>query len=113
MRIGLDVHVVGGPHQGTSSVWTNLLSDFPSSHEYVLYSFNPTELARKFAQPNFIHRRIPRLPAPLRIQVAFPLMARSDSCHVFHANYYGPLVGGPPLVLHVHDVIYLDYPEYS
>jgi len=113
MRIGLDVHVLTGPHQGTTSVWINLLNELPPTHEYVLYSFDPDEVSRRFPQRHFIHRRIPRIPAVARIQIAFPFMTRRDRCDVFHANYYGPIVGGPPLVLHVHDVIYLDFPEYS
>jgi glycosyltransferase involved in cell wall biosynthesis len=32
---------------------------------------------------------------------------------VFHANYYGPWVGAPPLVLSVPDLIYLDFPEFA
>lgn len=113
MRIGLDVHVLTGPHQGTTSVWLNLLSELPPTHEYVLYSFDPEEVRRRFPQRHFIHRRIPRMPAALRIQIAFPFMTRRDGCDVFHANYYGPIIGGPPLVLQVHDLIYLDFPQYS
>jgi glycosyltransferase involved in cell wall biosynthesis len=113
MRIGLDVHVLTGPHQGTTSVWMNLLSELPPTHEYVLYSFEPDAVSRRFPQKHFIHRRIPRMPAAARIQIAFPFMTRRDGCEVFHANYYGPIVGGPPLVLQVHDLIYLDFPEYS
>jgi glycosyltransferase involved in cell wall biosynthesis len=113
MRVGLDVHVLTGPHQGTTSVWINLLSDLPPTHEYVLYSFDPEGVSRRFPQPHFIHRRIPRIPAAARIQIAFPFMTRRDGCDVFHANYYGPIVGGPPLVLQVHDLIYLDFPQYS
>jgi glycosyltransferase involved in cell wall biosynthesis len=113
MRIGLDVHVLSGPHQGTTSVWMNLLGELPPTHEYVLYSFDPDEVSRRFPQAHFIHRRIPRIPAAARIQIAFPLMTSRDRCDVFHANYYGPIIGGPPLVLQVHDLIYLDFPEYS
>jgi glycosyltransferase involved in cell wall biosynthesis len=40
-------------------------------------------------------------------------MARRDGCDALHMNYYGPLVGSRPLVLHVHDLIYLDFPQYS
>jgi glycosyltransferase involved in cell wall biosynthesis len=94
-------------------VWLNLLSELPASNEYVLYSFAPEELERRFPQPHFIHRGIPGIPALARIQVAFPYMTRRDGCDVFHANYYGPIIGGPPLVLHVHDLIYIDFPEYS
>jgi glycosyltransferase involved in cell wall biosynthesis len=53
------------------------------------------------------------MPAAARIQIAFPLLTRRDRCDVFHANYYGPIIGGPPLVLQVHDLIYLDFPQYS
>jgi glycosyltransferase involved in cell wall biosynthesis len=113
MRVGLDVHVLTGPHQGTTSVWLTLLDALPASHEYVLYSFDPDLVAQRFPQPHFIHRRIPRMPAFARIELAFPVMARRDRCDAFHANYYGPLLGGPPLVLHVHDLIYLDFPEFS
>jgi glycosyltransferase involved in cell wall biosynthesis len=113
MRIGLDVHVLTGPHQGTTSVWMNLLTELPATHEYVLYSFDPETVSRIFPQSHFIHRPIPRMPAAARIQFAFPFMTRRDRCDVFHANYYGPIVGGPPLVLQVHDLIYLDFPQYS
>lgn len=113
MRIGLDLHVLTGPHQGTASVWANLLPELPASHEYVLYSFDPQVLERRFPQRHFIHRRIPRVPAVARIQLAFPVMTRRDKCDVFHANYYGPLVSATPLVLHVYDLIYLDFPQFS
>ncbi|MEX2110696.1 MAG: glycosyltransferase family 1 protein [Gemmatimonadaceae bacterium] len=113
MRVGLDVHVLTGFHQGTASVWTSLLDYLSSSNDYILYSFDPKRIAVRFPQPHFVHRSIPRLPAALRIQLAFPLLTRRDKCDVFHANYYGPIVGGPPLVLHVPDVIYLDFPMYS
>jgi glycosyltransferase involved in cell wall biosynthesis len=113
MRVGLDVHVLTGPHQGTASVWLNLLRELPPSHEYVLYSFEPREVAALFPQPHFLHRRIPPLPALARIQFAFPWMTRRDDCDVFHSNYYGPLAWSPPLVLYVHDLIYIDFPEFS
>jgi glycosyltransferase involved in cell wall biosynthesis len=113
MRVGLDVHVLTGPHQGTSSVWKNLLEELPDSHEYVLYSFDPRVVAELFPQPHFLHRKIPRVPAFARIQFAFPLMTLRDGCDVFHSNYYGPIVGATPLVLYVHDLIYLDFPEFS
>lgn len=113
MRIGLDLHVLTGPHQGTASVWENLLNELPASHEYILYSFDPQMLERRFPQRHFFHRRIPRIPPVARIQLAFPFMTRRDKCDVFHANYYGPLVSTTPLVLHVHDLIYLDFPQYS
>jgi glycosyltransferase involved in cell wall biosynthesis len=113
MRIGLDAHVLTGPHQGTNSVWANLLRELPGSNQYIIYSFAPEETERQFPHAHFTHRRIPSMPAAARIQLAFPIMTLRDRCDVFHSNYYGPIVGSVPLVLHVHDVIYLDFPEYS
>jgi len=113
MRVGLDVHVLGGSAQGTVSVWSNLIPSLPQEHEYILYSFDPAETRRRFPGAHLQHRRIPVHQPYLRIQAAYPLLARLHGCQVFHANYYGPLVGAPGLVLSVHDVIYLDFPEFA
>ncbi|HXF96008.1 MAG TPA: glycosyltransferase family 1 protein [Gemmatimonadales bacterium] len=113
MRIGIDVHVVNGPPQGTASVWHALLPSLPPVHEYCLYSFDPAVTARLFPGRHFVHRRIPLRPAPLRIPLVYPWLARRDGCECFHVNYYGPWVGMRGLVVSIHDVIHLDFPAYA
>ena len=113
MRIGIDVHVLNGPPQGTASVWLNLLPHLPPGHEYWLYSFDPAQTARLFPEPHFVHRRIPIRQSHLRITLAYPWLARRDRCDVFHVNYYGPWLGVPGLVVTIHDLVYLDFPEYA
>jgi glycosyltransferase involved in cell wall biosynthesis len=111
VRIALDVHVLNGPPQGTVTVWETLLDGLPDRHEYVLLSFDPAETRRRFSQPWFEHRRIPVHFAPLRIALAYPALARMASCDVLHVNYFGPPVGARGLVVSMHDVLYLDFPE--
>lgn len=111
VRIALDVHVLNGPPQGTVTVWETLLAGFPPAHEYVLLSFDPDATRRRFPQPWFRHARIPVHFAPMRIAMAYPLLARTLRCDVLHVNYFGPPVGAPGLVVSMHDVLYLDFPE--
>jgi len=113
VRIGIDVHVLNGPPQGTASVWLNLLPHLPPTHEYWLYSFDPLLTAGHFPGSHFVHRRIPVRQSHFRIQFVYPWLARRDRCDAFHVNYYGPWFGAPGLVVTIHDLVYLDFPEYA
>ena len=113
MRIGLDVHVLNGVRQGTTTVWTHLLEALPPRHEYVLYSFDPSLTRRHWPDSHFEHRRISLGFPYARIQLEYPWLARRDRCDVFHVNYFGPLLGVPGLVVSMHDVLYLDFPEFA
>jgi len=113
VRIGIDVHVLNGPPQGTASVWLNLLQHLPATHEYRLYSFDPARTARLAPEPQFVHRRIPMRAPYIRIQLLYPWLARRDGCDVFHVNYYGPWFGAPGLVVTIQDLIYLDFPAFA
>jgi len=94
-------------------VWLNLLPHLPRAHEYWLYSFDPRLTARLLPGSHFVHRRIPVHQAHVRIQLIYPWLARRDRCDAFHVNYYGPWFGAPGLVVTIHDLVYLDFPEYA
>ncbi len=113
MRIGIDVHVLNGPPQGTASVWLNVLPHLPPTHEYWLYSFDPRVTTRLFPGSRFVHRSIPVQQSHVRIQFVYPWLARRDRCDAFHVNYYGPWFGAPGLVVTIHDLVYLDFPQYA
>lgn len=113
MRVGLDVHVLTGAPQGTTTVWRAMLGHLPDDATYVLYSFDPAATAREFPQAHFEHRRIPTTQPHLRFQLAYPWLARRDHCDVFHTNYYVPLLGVPGSVVTIHDIIYVDFPEFA
>jgi len=113
VRIGIDVHVLNGPPQGTASVWLNLLRYLPAGHEYWLYSFDPGQTKRLFPERQFVHRRIPLHQSHIRIQLLYPWLAHRDRCDAFHVNYYGPWFGAPGLVVTIQDLIYLDFPAFA
>ena len=114
MRVGLDVHVLTGAPQGTTTVWRAMLGMLPPDDAtYILYSFDPEATAAEFPQPHFLHRRIPMRQPHARFQVAYPWLARRDRCDVFHTNYYLPLLGLPGSVVTIHDIIYVDFPEFA
>jgi glycosyltransferase involved in cell wall biosynthesis len=113
MRVGLDVHVLTGAPQGTTTVWRAMLGHLPSDDTYILYSFDPAATATEFPQAHFVHRRIPTRQAHLRFQVAYPWLGRRDRCDVFHTNYYLPLLGVPGSVVTIHDLIYVDFPAFA
>jgi glycosyltransferase involved in cell wall biosynthesis len=110
MRIGLDVHVLDGVHQGSATVWQALLDELPPVHTYILYSYDPDRTARLFPQPHFEHRRISLPTAPLRLLFALPWSAWRDRCDVLHVNYVAPPWSPVPLVVTIHDLLYLDLP---
>ncbi len=113
MRIGIDVHVLNGPPQGTASVWLNVLPHLPRTHEYWLYSFDPRMTARLLPGAQFVHRPIPVKQSHIRIQFVYPWLARRDQCDAFHVNYFGPWLGAPGLVVTIHDLVYLDFPQFA
>ena len=111
MRIGLDVHVLDGMHQGMVTLWHALLDELPPGHTYVLYSYDPQRTRARFAQAHFEHRRIPLPTAPLRILVALPWRAWRDGCDVLHMNYFAPPFSPVPTIITIHDLLYLDLPS--
>jgi glycosyltransferase involved in cell wall biosynthesis len=114
MRVGLDVHVLTGAPQGTTTVWRAMLGMLPPDDAtYILYSFDPEATAAEFPQHHFLHRRIPTRQPHVRFQLAYPWLARRDRCDVFHTNYYLPLLGLPGSVVTIHDIIYVDFPEFA
>src|SRR5260370_7979293 len=53
VRIGLDVHVLSGPPQGTASALRNLLRHLPPPHDNPLYTFAPPLTATLLPTPHF------------------------------------------------------------
>ena len=111
MRIGLDVHVLDGMHQGTVTLWHALLDELPATHTYVLYSYAPDATKARFPQPHFEHRPIPLPGAPLRILFALPWRAWRDGCDLLHMNYFVPPISPVRTIVTVHDLLYLDLPS--
>jgi glycosyltransferase involved in cell wall biosynthesis len=113
VRVGIDVHTLTGAPQGTSSFWLSLLGALSPAHEYWLFSDDPAETKRLLPAAHFHHARIAHRSAGMRLFWDLPRLARRHQCDVLHTNYVAPPLFAPPVVLTVHDLIYIDFPHFS
>jgi glycosyltransferase involved in cell wall biosynthesis len=113
LRVGIDVHAINGDPQGSTTVWLNLLEALSPEHEYWLFSYDPSATRALLPQTHFRHARIVHRSTSLRVLWDLPRLARRHRCDVLHMNYVAPPLFAPPVVLNIHDLIYLDFPQFS
>jgi glycosyltransferase involved in cell wall biosynthesis len=113
LKVGIDVHTLTGAPQGMSTVWLGVLEQMSPRFEYWLFSYDPDATRRLLPQKHFRHARIRHHSGPLRLFWDLPHLARRHRCDVLHVNYVAPLWFAPPIVLTIHDLIYLDFPHFS
>lgn len=116
MRIGIDAHVLTGKPQGTRTWLLNIVRRAAERHReatYVLYSADPEACARQIAGPNVEHRRLPHWPAPLRILLCWPWLARRDRLDALVTQYIAPpLLTGAQQVVVIHDILFETHPDF-
>jgi glycosyltransferase involved in cell wall biosynthesis len=112
MRIALDAHAVGRKQTGNETYIRNLLREFAArglGHDYIAYVSAPSS---EFAIPNPVSvRRVADNPWR-RIGFDLPVAIGRDRPDVVHVQYTAPIRVGVPVVVTVHDVSYLEHPEY-
>lgn len=112
MRIALDAHAVGRKQTGNETYIRNLLREFarrPEGHNFLAYVSAPgSEALVPAAIPV---RRVSDNPWR---RLGFDLSAavRRDLPDLLHVQYTAPLDSVAPVVVTVHDVSYLEHPEY-
>lgn len=120
MKIGIDARFLTHPQVGGFKTYTkNLiaaLAEVDTNNEYFLYLDRPPCQETKLPkQPNFTSRtvsgQLPVIGMPWREQVGITRQARLNQLDVFHApSLTAPLGSTCPLVVTIHDVIWL-FPE--
>jgi glycosyltransferase involved in cell wall biosynthesis len=112
MRIAVDAHAIGRRLTGNEVFIRSLLSAFAgqaSDCEFVAYI--SSEVAVSAVPRTIKTRRIAANPfARLGWDLARKL--RQDRPDLLHVQYTGPLACPVPLVVSVHDVSFLEHPEY-
>jgi len=117
MKIGIDARFLTHPQAGGFKTYTeNLilgLAAIDQANEYVLYLDRlPDQQTRLPDKPNFVYRVVPGLMPvvgmPWREQVGLARQVAQDKLQLFHApNLTAPLRLACPLVLTIHDTIWL------
>src|SRR5579872_348180 len=112
MRFSVDAHAIGQHLTGNETYIRNLLQCFASlDHEADFIAYVSKEGAIAEVPRRFIARRVANNPWK-RLGLDLPRCLASDRPSLLHVQYTAPLFCRVPIVVSVHDVSFLEYPEY-
>jgi len=112
MRFSVDAHAIGQHLTGNETYVRNLLSCFAAldrEADFVTY------LSRENAfddVPRRFHKRLVAVNPFVRLGFDLPRRLRKDQPDLLHVQYTAPLFCSVPVVVSVHDVSFLEHPEY-
>ncbi|MFP5259933.1 MAG: glycosyltransferase family 4 protein, partial [Acidobacteriota bacterium] len=116
MRVGLDLHTLGGIMQGSRTYIAALAARLPNAAPEVQFVFYVAEAGREAAlalaagAPNVTLAPIPA-GRPGRLLAPFPQRLRRE-VDVFHCQYIMPLAPTVPCVVTLHDILFETMPQY-
>jgi glycosyltransferase involved in cell wall biosynthesis len=112
MRIAVDAHAIGRHLTGNEVYIRSLLNAFAARNrdcEFMAYVSD--EEARGRLHSRIRTRIVARNPF-LRLGFDLGMKVREDRPHLLHVQYTAPLGCPVPVVVSVHDVSFLEHPEY-
>ncbi len=112
MRFSVDAHSVGCHLTGNEVYIRNLLNEFARvdrSNQFIAYVAKPHAEA---SLPERIETRWVSENPYKRLALDLPMHLRRDRPDLLHVQYTGPVFANVPLVVSVHDVSFLEYPQY-
>jgi glycosyltransferase involved in cell wall biosynthesis len=112
MRIAVDAHAIGRHLTGNEVYVRSLLRGFAEvdrHSQFVAYISEPG--AEQWIPERFEIRRVAANPY-YRLGWDLARLTRADRPDLIHVQYTAPLLGRVPLVVTVHDVSFLEHPEY-
>ncbi|MBZ5605836.1 MAG: glycosyltransferase family 4 protein [Acidobacteriia bacterium] len=112
MRFSVDAHAIGCHLTGNEVYVRNLLNYFARldrDSEFFAYLSKPW--AADDVPERFEKRWVSQNPFR-RLGLDLPVRLRKDRPDLLHVQYTGPLTSSVPLVVSVHDVSFLEFPQY-
>jgi glycosyltransferase involved in cell wall biosynthesis len=112
MRIAIDAHAIGRHLTGNEVYVRSLLNAFAAkAHDCEILAYVSEPDACKFVPDRILTRRVAAHPL---IRLGFDLASRvrQDRPDLLHVQYTAPVSCTVPVVSTVHDVSYLEHPEY-
>jgi glycosyltransferase involved in cell wall biosynthesis len=112
MRFSVDAHAVGCHLTGNEVYIRNLLNEFARldrENEFIAYLSKP-EAA--FQIPSRFRKRFVSANPFRRLGFDLPMRVSKDRPALLHVQYTGPLFSPVPLISSVHDVSFLEHPQY-
>lgn len=112
MRFSVDAHAIGQHLTGNETYVRNLLNCFAVlDQEADFIAYLSREDAFVDVPRRFLKRRVAVNPF-LRLGFDLPRRLRHDKPHLLHVQYTAPLFCSIPVVASVHDVSFLEHPDY-
>ncbi len=112
MRFAVDAHAIGRNLTGNEVYVRSLLNAFATADpEADILAYVTGAKAAQSVPPRFATRQIARNPF-VRLGFDLPRKLREDRPALLHVQYTAPLRCPVPTVVTVHDVSFLEHPEY-
>jgi glycosyltransferase involved in cell wall biosynthesis len=112
MKIAIDAHAIGRHLTGNEVYVRSLLTGLAAvdrQSEYLAYVSVPG--VESLIPPRISVKRVSNNPF-VRLGLDLPRRLREDKPDVLHVQFTGPLICSVPQVVSVHDVSFLEHPEY-
>ena len=112
MRIAVDAHAIGQRLSGNEVYIRTLLKEYAeldSEHEFIAYVSR--ENVNGWVPRGFRRRQVSENPF-LRLGSQLASKLREDCPDLIHVQYTAPLFCSVPIVVTIHDVSYIERPEY-
>ena len=112
MRLAIDAHAIGRHLTGNEVYIRSLLEAFAAKERHCeLLAYVSSEQACRQIPANVRTRQIAANPF-VRLGLDLALKLRADRPDLLHVQYTAPLGCSVPIVVTVHDVSFLEHPEY-
>src|SRR5580692_9754095 len=112
MKFSVDAHAIGRNLAGNEVYIRNLLSGFAgldSESEFITYL--SVDDGSPWIPPRFQVRRVSPNPF-VRLGYGLSSSLKQDRPDLLHVQYTAPLLCPVPVVVSVHDVSFLEYPQF-
>ncbi len=112
MRFAVDAHAIGRHLTGNEVYVRNLLRAFAElDRESEFYAYISAKDAESWVPKRFRMRQVAGNPWS-RLGWDLGRLVREDQPDLLHVQYTAPLRGAAPVIVTVHDVSFLEHPEY-
>jgi glycosyltransferase involved in cell wall biosynthesis len=112
MRFSVDAHAIGQHLTGNETYVRNLLNCFASlDQEADFITYLSREESFADVPKRFLKRRVAVNPF-IRLGFDLPRKLRQDRPQLLHVQYTAPVFCSTPIVVSVHDVSFLEHPDY-
>jgi glycosyltransferase involved in cell wall biosynthesis len=112
MKFSVDAHAIGRHLTGNEVYVRNLLSGFAAiDRESEFITYLSVDDASPWVPPRFAVRRVSANPF-VRLGFELSNQLRQDRPDLLHVQYTAPLLCPVPVVVSVHDVSFLEHPEF-